>query len=148
MSFFQDQGRWDKPSRADQASDEAQAPATGALRRAILAPLGFLGSRFGFLALGAVILAALIYLVGSADSFIKSGELEQEIQKLEHEIAVLEDDNRLLRQKLERLQTDPDYVEDEARKKMGLVRPGEVIYRLSEEPDLSDDPPPAPPPLP
>lgn len=146
MSFFKD--RREKPSRADQPADEAQAPETRALRRALLAPLGFLGSRFGFLALGAVIVASLAYMITSADSFLKSGELEREIQKMEHEIEVLEDDNRLLRQKLERLQTDPDYIEDEARKKLGLVQSDEVIYRLAEEPDLSDDPPPAPPSLP
>lgn len=144
MSLFKD--RRGRPDH--QPPDETQAPEKGSLRRTLSASLGFLGSRFGFLALGAVIMGSLVYLLTSADSFLKSGELEREIQKLEHEIEVLEDDNRLLRQKLERLQTDPNYIEDEARKKMGLVRPGEVIYRLSEEPDLSDAPPPAPPPLP
>lgn len=143
MSLFQDQDRRDLP-----AAEESQAPEMGALRQALAVPLRFLGSRFGFLALGAVILASLVYLIASADSFLKSGELEREIQKIEHEIEVLEDENRLLRQKTERLETDPGYIEDEARKKMGLVRPDEVIYRLSDEPDLSVDPPPAPPSLP
>lgn len=146
MNFFQD--KRERPGWPDPTAEEAQTPEKGVLRRALSAPLGFLGSRFGFLALGAVILASLVYLIASADSFLKSGELEREIQKLEHEIEVLNDENRLLRQKTERLQTDPAYIEDEARKKLGLVRKGEVIYRLSEEPDLSDDPPPAPPSLP
>lgn len=135
--------------RADRASEEGQEETKAGLGHTLSAPLRFLGSRFGFLTLGAVILAFLVYLIASADSFLKSGELEREIQRLEHEIEVLEDENRLLRQQHERIQTDPAYIEDEARKKLGLVRPGEVIYRLSEEPDLSDDaPPPEPPSLP
>jgi|GEM_PF-661410 len=128
--------------KSDQAAgDKNQDLETGPLTRFLVTSLRFLGSRVVLLALGAVILAALIYLVASADSFIKSGELEKEIQRLQHEINVLEDENRLLRQKKDRLETDPAYIEDEARKKLGLIRPGEVIYRLSEEPDLSDDPP-------
>jgi len=43
---------------------------------------------------------------------------------------------------LERFKKDPDYVEDEARKKLGVIRPGEQIYRLEEEPDLSSPPEP------
>ncbi len=96
--------------------------------------------RYGLFLSGAAILGGLIYLASSADGFIKRGELEREKLKLEAEIETLQDENRILRQKLERLKSDPAYVEDEARKKLGLVRPGETVYRLSEEPDLSDDP--------
>lgn len=130
---------------AEEGQEEAKAAGLGHI---LSAPLRFLSSRFVFLVLGAVILASLVYLISSADSFLKSGELEREIQRLEHEIEVLEDENRLLRQQYERIQTDQAYIEDEARKKLGLVRPGEVIYRLSEEPDLSDAPPPDPPSMP
>lgn len=132
----------------DRAAEEGQEEKQASLRHTLSAPLRFLSSRFVFLVLGAVILASLVYLISSADSFLKSGELEREIQRLKHEIEVLEDENRLLRQQHERIQTDQAYIEDEARKKLGLVRPGEVIYRLSEEPDLSDAPPPEPPSLP
>jgi cell division protein FtsB len=41
--------------------------------------------------------------------------------------------------RIERFGQDPVFLEDEARRKLRLVRPGEVIYRLAEEPDLSDD---------
>ncbi|MDR0881342.1 MAG: septum formation initiator family protein [Candidatus Adiutrix sp.] len=133
-----------------ESDQEAPPSRLGSLIAFILAAPRFLGSRLGLIALGLVILASLIYLTATADVFPKRGALEQEIKKLEHDIAVLEDDNRILRQKLERLQTDPNYVEDEARKKLGLVRPGETVYRLSEEPDLTAPPrePPAPPPPP
>lgn len=138
----------DFKDRPEPAVSEDESGGQGGLRRRLSGPLRFLGGRFGFLGLGLLILACLVYLVASADSFMKSGELEREIQRLNAEIETMEDDNRLLRQKLERIQNDPAYIEDEARKKTGMIRPGEIIYRLSEEPDLTDDPPPPPPGLP
>jgi cell division protein FtsB len=96
------------------------------------------------LALAALILAVLggvAYLTVSADGFIRRSELEREKNRLEAEIAVLRDDNQLLRQKKERLLSDHGYVEDEARRKLRLIRPGETVYRLSEEPDLTEEGP-------
>jgi cell division protein FtsB len=86
-------------------------------------------------------LGGLTYLTVSADGFIRRTELEREKKKLEAEIAVLRDENQLLRQKIEYLRHDPGYVEDEARRKLGLIQPGEIVYRLSEEPDLAEENP-------
>jgi cell division protein FtsB len=94
------------------------------------------------LALGALVLAVLgglAYLTVSADGFIRRAELEREKGKLEADIDALRDENQLLRQKIEHLRNDPGYVEDEARRKLGLIRPGETVYRLSEEPDLTEE---------
>lgn len=114
-------------------SDEPRRGKGGA---ALIKALGLLTSRFGLLIVGLLALCALIYLAVSADGFVRQSELAKEKQKLEAEIEVLQDENRVLRQKLERLQSDPGYVEDEARRKLGLIKPGETVYRLSEEPDL------------
>ena len=100
-----------------------------------------LASRYGLAALGVAILGGLIYLTASADGFVRSSELEKELIRLKAEIAELEDANRLLHQKLDSRHSDMGYIEDEARKKLGLIRPGEIIYRLAEEPDLADDRP-------
>ncbi len=127
----------DRPLEAE-GGDTASAP-----RRSPFAALrtlpGLVWSRYGLFFLALVAVGGLIYLAISGDGFIKHGELEREIQKLKAEIEVFQDDNRILRQKLERLKNDQAYIEDEARKKLGLVRPGEVVYRLSEEPDLGDE---------
>ena len=126
--------------RPDDQSGEEKGGGGSALGFLLSLPR-LLASRYGLAALGAAILGMLIYLTASADGFVRSGELEKELLKLKAEIAELEDANRLLRQKLEHLRTDPGYIEDEARKKLGLIRPGEIIYRLAEEPDLADDRP-------
>lgn len=130
-----------------QPSDEGESQAKRPLLGRLFGRLRFFGGRFGLLAIGITVLCALIYLLMSADGFVRNNELRKEKEKLEMEIEVLEDENRLLRLKLERLQSDPGYVEDEARKKLRLIRPGETIYRLSEEPDISDQRPPIEPPV-
>ncbi|MDR2946055.1 MAG: septum formation initiator family protein [Candidatus Adiutrix sp.] len=126
--------------RPSDAAGENQAAERLSAFGLLAALPGRLTSRYGLAALGLAALGVLIYLAASADGFVRSSELERELLKLQEEIAELQDENRLLGQKLDRLQTDPSYVEDEARKKLGLVRPGEIIYRLAEEPDLSDEP--------
>jgi Septum formation initiator len=137
MSKFQE--RPEAPAPEEQSSGQSGSA------RAFLALSRFLGSRLALLLLAALGLGALIYIIVSADSFLKSGELAKEKAKLEAEIEVLKDENHLLRQKIDRMLNDPAYVEDEARKKLGLIRPGETIYRLAEEPDLSDEEPEEPP---
>jgi cell division protein FtsB len=103
--------------------------------------LDILTPRLVLAALTLAVLGGLAYLTVSADGFIRRAELEREKGKLENEIAVLRDENQVLRRKVEHLRQDPGYVEDEARRKLGLIRPGETIYRLSEESDLNAEAP-------
>ncbi|MDR0549712.1 MAG: septum formation initiator family protein [Deltaproteobacteria bacterium] len=89
-----------------------------------------------------VIFAALcfiVYLLAMTDGFYHGGELQNRKITLEKENLYLEEDNRKLRAWIDRLGQDPAILEDVARRKLRLVKPGEVIYRLSAEPDLSDD---------
>ena len=116
--------------------EEPAAPGAVERLRALFGRKLFLRLALAALALAA--LGGLVYLTVSADGFIRRAELEREKTKLEDEIALLRDENQLLRQKIERLRHDHDYVEDEARRKLGLIREGETVYRLSEEPDLTD----------
>ena len=116
--------------------EEPAAPALAGRLRALFGRKLFL--RLALAALALVVLGGLIYLTVSADGFIRRAELEREKKKLEDEIDLLRDENQLLRQRTERLLHDHDYVEDEARRKLGLIREGETVYRLSEEPDLTD----------
>ena len=53
-------------------------------------------------------------------------ELQTEIERLTQQNAQLQQESTLLKE-------DPLYIERVARKKLGVARPGEVIYRFSEE---------------
>jgi cell division protein FtsB len=50
--------------------------------------------------------------------------------QLRKSIQDLEQENARLRQHVERLKSDPDAIEHEAREKLHYAKPGEVIYKL------------------
>ncbi len=56
-----------------------------------------------------------------------------EDHQLQKEIKDLEQENALLRVRIDRLKSDPDAIEHEAREKLHYAKPGEVIYTLPAE---------------
>ncbi len=42
----------------------------------------------------------------------------------------LEEDNQKLREEVKRLQTDKRYIEEIARRELGMVKEGEIIYQF------------------
>lgn len=86
-----------------------------------------------------LILIMIGYVFLSDAGLVKSSGLMEKKALLEQENLRLEEENRQLEVRLERIRNDLGYLEDEARKKLGLVRPDEIIYRLAEEPELSDE---------
>ncbi len=57
-----------------------------------------------------------------------------EDRQLQKEIKDLQQENARLREHVERLKSDPDAIEHEAREKLHYAKPGEVIYTLPPEP--------------
>jgi cell division protein FtsB len=57
-----------------------------------------------------------------------------EDRQLQLEIKDLERENARLRDHIERLKSDPEAIEREAREKLHYARPGEVIYALPAQP--------------
>jgi cell division protein FtsB len=55
-----------------------------------------------------------------------------EDHQLQKEITDLEQENAQLRVRIEKLKSDPDAIEHEAREKLHYAKPGEVIYTLPE----------------
>jgi cell division protein FtsB len=53
-----------------------------------------------------------------------------EDRELQKEIRDVQQENAQLRQRIERLRSDPDAIEHEAREKLHYAKPGEVIYTL------------------
>jgi cell division protein FtsB len=63
-----------------------------------------------------------------------------EDKQLRKEIEELEQENTRLRIRVERLKSDPDAIEREARDKLHYAKPGEVIYALPSEPKSQAQP--------
>ncbi|HHT69209.1 MAG TPA: septum formation initiator family protein [Firmicutes bacterium] len=80
-----------------------------------------------------VILLILVLWVGF--SFVRGGlqnlKLRQEIEALEKRLVVLEMRRQDLEREIEEWKS-PENVERVAREQLGLVKPGEVVYRVSE----------------
>ena len=55
-----------------------------------------------------------------------------EDHQLQREITDLAQENAQLRERVEKLKSDPDAIEHEAREKLHYAKPGEVIYTLPE----------------
>jgi len=70
----------------------------------------------------------LVYL------YKKDKEREAYIEKIEE----LKRANQKLMEEIERLRNDEDYIEETARRELGMVRDGEVIYRFADERDKKD----------
>jgi cell division protein FtsB len=71
--------------------------------------------------------------------FVRNYEIDQEIGKLEQRALALESQNQDILQLAERLKTD-DYLEQEGRLRLGLMKPGENVAVIAEPEEESVQP--------
>jgi len=76
-----------------------------------------------------MILAASLTAYGG-QSLTRLWALKKEVASLEQEVVGLRADTARLTAEVDRLRTDPEYIEQIAREKLGLVKPGERVYKL------------------
>ncbi len=57
-------------------------------------------------------------------------EKRDDYEQLDRSVTQLQRDNVRLQERIHQLESDPRYIEKIARERLGLVKPGEVIYRL------------------
>ena len=81
--------------------------------------------RTAVLAVLAISLAAY-----GGQSLTRVWALKKEVEILEREVGTLRADTARLTAEVDRLRTDPEYIEQIAREKLGLVKPGERVYKL------------------
>lgn len=82
-----------------------------------------------------VLLAALVLAAMSAlspNGLRKAWRFGKEIERLRAENAAIEAENERLRRDIQNLHASPAYLERVARDELGLVRPGEVLFRFPE----------------
>jgi cell division protein FtsB len=84
----------------------------------------------------AVALAALLmwHVINGKHGLSVWQQKRAEDRELQKEIKDVQQENAQLRQQIDRLKSDPDAIEHEAREKLHYAKPGEVIYTLPAQP--------------
>lgn len=90
--------------------------------------------RAGVYAGGALLVLVLMHTIFGPYGYLSMRRSEHEIEQLREEIERLDRENVELSGQIRALETDPAAIEKLAREEMGLARPGEMIYRLPDEP--------------
>jgi cell division protein FtsB/cell division protein DivIC len=65
--------------------------------------------------------------------------LQKELARFKEANARTEEENRKLREEVKRLQYEKRYIEEIARKELGMVKEGEVIYRFESPNEKNKD---------
>ena len=78
---------------------------------------------------------ALLILVVFFPTFSQKQQLQEKNGQLENQIRSLKKENAALLEEKKHLEEDPVYLERVAREKMGIVRDGEVIYKINKVPE-------------
>lgn len=85
------------------------------------------------LALALLVLGVILYLfVGGDEGLLEIRRQSQALSALQARVDRLQAENDSLRQILNMLDHDKDYIEKVAREEYGMVKPGEKVYRLQE----------------
>jgi cell division protein FtsB len=82
--------------------------------------------------LGTAVLAVLAvsFAAYGGQSLTRAWTLKKDVENLEREVGALRAETARLTADVDRLRTDPEYIEQIARDKLGLVKPGDRIYKL------------------
>lgn len=81
---------------------------------------------------------SVVFILFSPAGFLHLCQLQREYRKLVQENSALEKQNRGLYQEIMRLRDDPIAIEDLARKELGLVKEGELIFQFVPPADTED----------
>jgi cell division protein FtsB len=98
--------------------------------RAALKPLAIGRRRAATLAAAALALAVGYHVVAGANGLTVYEQKRHETHALTQEMQVLQRENEQLQGHVDRLQSDPNAIEHQAREELHYTRPGEVIYAL------------------
>ena len=79
------------------------------------------------------IILVVSWLAFGDRGFIYLYRMDRERQDYLERIQKLEASNQRLKDEIDRLRSDRDYIEETARKELGLVKDNEVIYRFTED---------------
>src|SRR4030042_1820911 len=82
-----------------------------------------------------ILILISLLILGSLTFFGEKGifnllRLRKEVVRIKEKNLRLEEENQKLKEEVKRLQSDKRYIEEIARKELGMVKEGEIIYRF------------------
>ena len=80
-----------------------------------------------------ILLSVCLVIYAFTPCVIEQKKLNKQIANLESEIEKVRESNEKLTKEIYSLKNDPLYIEKLARKELGLIRSGEVIYKLKPD---------------
>ncbi len=81
-----------------------------------------------------VIVLFIAWHIFSPMGIMKFFNLQGQLRQVKGKIEILEKENSALRDEIDRIENDPDYIEEIARRKFGMIRENEKLYKFKEKP--------------
>ena len=81
----------------------------------------------------AILIGLLLLTVFGQRGFIHAMRLQSELNEIERRNIFLRQENESLKNDIELLKYDLNYLQELARKELGLVKEDELVYRLSDK---------------
>ncbi len=88
--------------------------------------------RFFFLILIFLFILGLLTFFGE-NGILHLFQLEKELSRIQENNKALNEENQKLREEIKKLQSDQRYIEEVARKELGMVKEDEIIYQFEEK---------------
>ena len=98
--------------------------------------------RWPVFVIGGMVLVAVLFSVFGEVGIVSTINLKEKEKQLVAENTRLREENERLRKEVENLRSNPSYIEEIARKELGLMGKKEIVIPLDRKKDAS--PPPAP----
>lgn len=73
-----------------------------------------------------------IFIVIFLPGFSELQKLREENRDSQKRMEILVHHNEVLKEEIQRMKQDPDYMEKKAREKLGIVKKGEIVYKGSK----------------
>ena len=82
-----------------------------------------------------IVILVFLLILGLVSFFGEKGilhllRLEKELVRIKESNKKMEEENEKLKEEVRRLKTDKRYIEEIARKELGMVKEGEIIYQF------------------
>jgi cell division protein FtsL len=108
---------------------------------AVQEQLSVLWAQYGRAALGICVFGLFLHDIFGTHGYLAMRRTKQDIERVQGEIARLNQENAELSEEVKALKSDPHKIESIARDELGLAKPGEVIIKIPKDQQLKTSQP-------